>query len=123
MSTVTPKLDVDPEIIDRAKRAFAKREGRPKNTKLEEIYYSSTLECAIEEYLPHILACLDEAGMQKQKNVEKDRPRRIRQELWEQLKIHTEEYDVSRIGLVRAAMALLAAEVEPASKRKKSKQK
>ena len=72
--------------------------------------------------MPHILACLDEAGMQKQKKVEKERPRRIRRDLWE-LKAHTEEYDVSRIGLVRAAMALLAAEVEPASKTKKSKRK
>ena len=123
MSSVTPKLDIDLKVIKQAKRAFASRPGRPKNTKLEEIYFSSTLECAIEEYLPHILSCLDEAGMRKQKNLEKDRPRRIKRELWEQLKVHTEEYDVSRIGLVRAALALLATEIEPGPKSKRSKRR
>ena len=121
MSSVTPKLEISKKVISRAKRAYAARAGKPKNINLEKIYFSETLLCAVEHYLPHILKCLEEAGMRKQADLEKNRPRRISQELWERLGELTEEFDVSRVGLVRAAMTLLASEVEKRESKKKKR--
>jgi len=125
MSTVTPKLELDPKVMNRAKKAWAKRNGLSPTLTPEEIHFSKTIETAIDEYLPQILECLENAGLRKQENLEKNRPRRIGRELWERLEKCTEKYDVSRVGLVRAALTLMSMELDgpSASRKKKSKKK
>lgn len=107
MAVAAPKLDLDETVMLQAKRVFAAQTGK-QTTDLERIYFSDTLAFAIDRYLPTIVEHLKQAGFRRQKP-ERGRPRRMSQELWERLgRVATEEYDTSRITLIRAALALLA---------------
>ena len=112
MATVTPRLDLDMKVVERAKRAFANRKYRePESIPTTKIPFSETAELAIREFSERILKCLDEAGFRTQANVERGRPRRVPEELWKALGKMSEDYDASRVTILRAALALLAAEV------------
>ena len=113
--TVTPRLDLDEEILKKAKKTIARLNGDdPENKNLEEIHFSQTAQTALDRHEATILEHLEKAGLRKQ-NVERGRPRRLRDEFWNHLGQRAKEFDVSRIGFLRAALALLAAEYEAAA--------
>jgi hypothetical protein len=110
---VNPRLDLDEEIVAQAKKTAARLAGAdPETTDLETVYFSETAQLALTRHESTILRCLDQAGLRKQKTT-RGRPRRLPEELWQHLGELSEEYDVSRIGLLRAALALLASETDP----------
>lgn len=109
MASKTPRLDLDPEVLRKAKRAVARIRGEnPDLIDLEGVYFSDTAQLAVERFGDHICKHLTKAGMGRQ-NVEKGRPRRIDEDLWDEvLGGYAETYDVSRVAFLRAALALLA---------------
>ena len=109
MAVATPSLDLDEAVMQQAKRVFAAQTGK-QTEDLERIYFSDTLAFAIDRYLTHITDHLKAAGFRRQKP-ERGRPRRVSRELWDRLgQLASDEYDTSRIALVRAALGLLAAD-------------
>jgi hypothetical protein len=114
MATITPRLDLNEAIVLRAKRAYAKRKGLDDNVDLEEVPFSDTAAAAVEYYGPKIVEHLENAGLGRDK-IDNIRPRRIRDELWKQLKDWVGDYDTKQISLLRAALKLLAAELDETS--------
>tara|TARA_R110002096_G_scaffold368087_1_gene561363 strand:- start:2285 stop:2674 length:390 start_codon:yes stop_codon:yes gene_type:complete len=110
--TVTPRLDLDEEILKKAKKMIARLNGDdPENKNLEKIHFSQTAQTALDRHEATIVEHLELGGLRKQ-NVERGRPRRLRDEFWNHLGQRAKEFDVSRIGFLRAALALLAAEYD-----------
>jgi hypothetical protein len=111
--TAIPRLDLDLCTLVSAKKVLALRRGLdPETANLEKVTFSDTVDVALAEFSEHILACLESAGLRRQANVERGRPRRIRDETWQRLGELSDEFDISRVSFVRAALALLAKELE-----------
>ena len=111
MTTVTPRLDLDGNVVQAAKKAMARRRGLdPETVDLQSIAFSDTAEAALQQFGEHIVQCLENAGLRRQENVERGRPRRVREELWNQLAGIAKEFDTSRVSVLRAALALLGNE-------------
>ena len=103
----TKRLDLDPGVVERAKRAFLLRDGKsPDDTPLEDVYFRRMLDVAVEEFLPKIIEALDKIGLRKTRIKKQQRPVSIR--TWDQLREAAGQYDVSRVQLVRAALELMA---------------
>lgn len=92
-------------MLDAAKRAYCQHTGEPP----DRAYFSRTLEHATERHLPRIVELLTEAGFAKQQVV-KGRPRRMADETWAAYRAAAEGLDVPIVGLIRAALLLLAQE-------------
>lgn len=119
MATITPRLDLNEAIVLRAKRAYAKRQGLDDDVDLEEIAFSETAAAAVQYYGPKIVEHLEKAGLGRDA-IDNIRPRRIRDELWKQLKEWAGDYDTKQISLLRAALKLLAAELDDTSEKKEA---
>lgn len=126
MGTVTPKLDLEEDVVVKAKQAIMMQQKLdPADTDLSDISFSGTAKTAMDKYGDHIREHLEAAGFRRQ-NVVRGRPRRLPDELWNELKEMSDEYDASRISILRAALALLGAEVSddsPGNGRKRRKRK
>lgn len=116
MTTATPRLDLDNNVLKDAKKTVARIKGLdPETTDLERIAFSETVEIAVQRHLETVLAGLKAIGMERQ-TLERGRPRRIDADLWAGLEESKEKYDVSRISLLRAVLKLLAEDTAVASK-------
>lgn len=122
MATISPRLDLNEAIVLRAKRAYAKRKGLDDNVDLEDIPFSETAALAVQYYGPKIVEHLENAGLGRDV-IDNIRPRRIRDELWKQLKQWAKEYDTKQISLLRAAIKLLAAELDDKSGKNETRQR
>lgn len=108
MGTVTPRLDLDEKVLVRAKKALAKRKQQdPETADLTKIPFSETAEFAIDLFGTQIINLLRQAGLAKQ-DVVRGRPRRVSEDVWLQLGKWSDEFDISRISILRAALALMA---------------
>jgi len=103
----TTRLDLDPDLVRRAKIAFARRKGKPsRGLRLEEIHFRPMLDEAVEEFLPVVISGLKSAGFRKSDPKPKQRP--VTEVTWEELGDQAKLVDVSRVQLVRAVLELLA---------------
>ena len=106
--STTKRLDLSPEVVSRAKLAYARRAGKSyeEDKDLEEVYFRDVLDLAIQEFLPTITEGLTKAGFKKRDTKYRQRPVSI--ETWKKLDAVSSEHDVPKVQLVRAALELLA---------------
>ena len=102
--SLTPRLDLDEQIVQQALKATAIR----LNTDPQNIKFAQIVEQALT-YLPQIKENLEKAGYRKT-NVKRGRPRRIPKEFWEDLDKIPPKYDTSKVAFIRAALQLLGKE-------------
>ena len=136
MTPTTPRLDLNREMVDKAKRAMLLRlKGRSPATagkgkrreatkkELEKIRFSDTLTTAAKTYTNKVISLLDRAGFRKYpplKSSEK-RPRRVDVDTWDELGRVAEDQGITRMALVRGLLNLLADEYDQHKAKKSSK--
>ncbi len=104
---ITTRLDLDPDLVRRAKIAFARRMGRStRGRRLEEIHFRPMLDAAVEEFLPVVINALKSAGFRSSAPKPKQRP--VTEATWTELGAQAKLVDVSRVQLVRAVLELLS---------------
>lgn len=110
MATVTPRLDLDEQIVEQAERAFKLLNGK------EPSSFAELMEFVLSRYEDKIISILKECGLSKRQPgpnslvFPRGRPRRMRLHLWEHLEKISEEYDISRISMLRAALKKISEE-------------
>ena len=111
-NTVTPRLDLDPDVVEAAKKAVvALQGGNPETADLRRVHFSEMVDIAATRHLGTVLKGLEDIGMKRQKAT-RGRPRRIRADFWDKLEKLKDEYDVNRIVLLRAILKLLSEDPE-----------
>jgi len=118
MAPITPRLDLNKEIVDKAKQAKALRDGTAvcNDDDLEGIHFSDTLAMAMDDYLEEVLDLLSRAGFRKRRRplkASEKRPRRVDAKRWKELGKSADDRGVSRMDLVRALLTKLGDEYSP----------
>lgn len=115
MPPTTPRVDINKEIVDKAKQAMMLRMAghfadKPKD--LEKIPFSTTLAAAVESYKAKMVRLMDQAGLRSHPRLKKSekRPRRVDSDLWEELGETARKQGLSRMDVVRALLVLLGDE-------------
>jgi hypothetical protein len=115
MPPTTPRVDINKEIVDKAKQAMMLRltgsfADKPKD--LEKIPFSTTLSAAAESYKARMVRLMDQAGLRSHPRLKKNekRPRRVDSDLWQELGDTARQQGLSRMDVVRALLVLLGDE-------------
>jgi hypothetical protein len=112
-TSIPKRLDLNPELVRRAKVAHKRRESGADPKDLEKVQFREVMDHAIEKFLPEIVAALDKIGLTKSKVQNRQRPVSIK--TWDRLDSVVEKYDISKVQLVRCALEMLARSAEGAS--------
>ena len=115
MPPTTPRVDINKEIVDKAKQAMSLRMSghfADKLKDLEKISFSSTLLAAAESYKTKMVRLMDQAGLRSHPRLKKSekRPRRVDSDLWEELGDTAKQRGLSRMDVIRALLVLLGDE-------------
>jgi hypothetical protein len=123
MPPITPRLDLNGKMVEKAKRAMRLRMQEEANagqqreaTKkdLENIRFSETLATAAQEYTEKIISLLNQAGFRKAPPLtpSEKRPRRVDLDTWDELGRVAEGQGLPRMMLIRGLLNLLADEYD-----------
>lgn len=103
---VTKRLDVDPQVLDRAKVAYSVEVDEIVPDDLEKVHFRPMLDHAVDRFLPQILKALREIGLERTPIERRQRPVSIA--TWERLDEVVEEYDITKIQVIRCVLQLMA---------------
>lgn len=112
--SVTKRLDLNPQVVDRAKVAHSvQKTGNPAKN-LENVYFREVLDNAVDQFLPQIERRLAEIGLKRQEVGRRQRPVSIA--TWNRLDAVVEKFDITKIQIIRCVLELMArSQPEPES--------
>jgi len=103
--SMTTRLDINPDVVARAKGVFAVRKPEAVCERRGEANFRDVVDYAIDTYLDDITKALDDICLLRGDVQNRQRP--VSVETWTRLGRVAEKYDISKVQLVRCALAML----------------
>jgi len=103
---ITKRLDLNPQLVERAKVAYRIKTKKSIPENLEEVYFREMLDAAVNDYLPQVEEMLTDIGLLKMDIVKRQRPVSIT--TWQKLDVVVNKFDITKIQIIRCLLQLMA---------------